>query len=728
MSTASRAPAAQPAFLPPGPPADQWNPLADEQLLDGPSNNLTTSDAEIEEANEESMPSTAELTVMADRVKKMTWHQFGAIRDEAIARGLPAHVATNLAWLAADPTKVLTALKAPDSEILGKVLCETISVATMTAAVFRAPENVRMEQERYDSDFALSRYVSSDDNSSLVFSHTGPSDAEATADFYAQMAKIDRHVESVNSYRADIVTNGIRVGGTLFPLMVKVKGVATFGAFETADCYGRVLFAQQGAAEAVGRAPERTLQDTISVLTNTPTTGVEFGGHPMKKARDRFLAVAGKVREGKDITRDEARVLTTAVMPSTRIVLSVRGDVPLDEVRRRFVAQQHMEPPTPFTVSTERQARGVAVLTVLESKGRLPRVPGTPQNVISEILNNPKAAIAAGVAHPDDVAVLAAAALLPTQNTVNWRLTRDALETRGVITKNHTRSLVAAEVATRAVASTDRKQGRQSSLERALRLAGLRGVCPRSIGGDAAELQHLLDEALGEFELADEARARGERTSMGAAMKELAVRAAYWATCAPNRPIIFDRTAVGSKGEGAQAGDMLEPNQVLERLLRSTWGIQQLTQIIADGRRGIEAREVPQHGLSSVGIESAVAAGRDVEAEDQPSAVLTPQTIRRRAGQPSSPRDQSASARMAAFSERLHTLVQQVATTVSDMAKIADKGAEPYVNLNGWPDRLETLDVLGEPYEDLIYWKKFADRRAKANAALAESNVGGVAE
>jgi len=664
--------------------------------------------------------SPVELSVMASRIKPMSWAQHGRIRAAAIALGVPASIASALPWLAADPGKVITALSNPDPEILGKTLCRTITTNVLVAGILRAFENIRLEETRYEGGFALDRYTAVEDNSALMFTHDKGNGPATMNDLYAQVAAADTAVEQVNPYGDDIACHGIRLGGTLFPLVARIKGLPLLGAFETADCYGRTLFAQQAAAIAVGRDASRTLEWVLSALTQSPLSGQEYSRHPLKKSRDRVLAIAGKVQAGHHLSAAETTVLATAVMPATRIVLTVDRDVTIDEVRRRFVSQQHLEPQTPFSDGTERQARGVAVLTVLKIRGRLPAVADVDAEEIATILDQPRIAVGDRVVHADDVAALAAAALLPAYGTVSDRLIPVALETRGTTTGpkgKYARSGVAAEIITRLVPRSDEKVGRRSALDRALRLSQLRGVCPRTIRSGEAELAALLDDAQAELASFLQDRVRDQKSAAwGPSMKELAVRGAYWMTCAPKRPITLDRSPIGgvSPVGAGEVGSLREPNQILERLATTPWGLHQLAQVIFDGRTGVDAREVPSDGMSTVAI-NATATGDEhaaigtgaptgVSAEHMPSGVLSAKTLRSRTGQPVAQTDQAAKARFAAAGDRLYDEAQAVSARIESMTKIADKGSKAYVLQNGWSDPKNVVQTLKEAADQVSGW------------------------
>ncbi|MEV7123886.1 hypothetical protein [Kitasatospora griseola] len=630
----------------------------------------------------------AELQVRAKQIQRLSWAQYRVLRSGFIAAGVSEEVAATMPLILADPQDVLAQLKNLRPEILASgVVATAISTDVLVAGLVLAPENLRMDEKRNRGDFAMPRYVDDSEpadepglpsRSACLLDLSGHAEAdEATQFFFDQMKVINDEITDVNKYGEDIAASGIRIGGMLFPLKIRIPGRPDIGGLETGDCYGRVFFTQ--TAEGI------SVDMVLKNLAQVPTTAVELRTHPLQKHRADLLTIAGKLTSPTPtpITVREQEKLVRATMPATKIVLSAEG-VTLSEARRRAVAQQHIERPTPFSSDTEWQIRADAVLNHLLAKGELKTIPGvSAETVLTWMAPKSKKLFPDGI-HLDDVAALAAASLLLTPGSAGDRTITTALRTRGVIGKDRTRArpFVAAHVIAR---MGERQKGRLSALERALNTAGLRDMAV-----DVRRIEAIIDAAREELAIASRIRAKGTPVGMGPATQQVALRGTYYLICGTGDTVILDRSKHGAgEGEGA------EPATLLANLTKSHHGLEQLAQAIYDGRRGFPVRRL-ENGEQAADLKTP---------PTEPEMMTSPQ-LRVIAFANDAISDDSAASKLQGAGQKLRKEVMKVTDRIDGMSRIKEPEAKATViEQRGWRD--PDGAIIGEletALKTLSYW------------------------
>ncbi|WP_217235534.1 hypothetical protein [Streptomyces sp. AC555_RSS877] len=614
----------------------------------------------------------AELHLRAAQITPLSWAQHKALREALISAGFPPEVASTTPLLAANPQHMLEQLKRRRPELLAPgVIAESIHIDVLVAGLVRAPENLRMDEQRWAGGFKMPRYTTYTENGTaacmldLADPQLGLDKEKAAAFFFDQIKLIDAEIELKNKYGADICAHGIRIGGTLFPALLRFPGRVPIGGLETGDCYGRTYFVQEKEG--------MTASKVLSALEKVPTNATELREHPLQKHRASLLTIAGKITAPKPspINERERLMLVRAVMPATKIVLKVK-DVSLVEARRRIVAQHHIEQPTPFSSDTAWQIRAEAVLDSLQAKGYLKTHPGIDAAETRRWLDNPTE-IPTHIAHRDDIAALGAATLLLDPDTTGDRHITAALRTRGVFGRDRTRarSFLAAAVIARAVPG---HAGRQSALERALNAKGL-----RDMGVDTRPIDEILVDARSELADARLHRARGNTAipPMGPATQQIALRGAFYLTCGTGDTVLLERSALGAgKGEGQ------EPGQLLASLAATRQGLEQLAQAIFDGRRSHPVRRLEK-------TQSAT----DQSTPPPTAETMTALGLRALALTPDDPiEDPSASAMLTEDGDELRREVAAVTTRLETMEQRRDDGATATViQQRGWKDPHSTI-------------------------------------
>ncbi|MFD8527194.1 hypothetical protein ACFV0L_07250 [Streptosporangium canum] len=655
----------------------------------------------ISQTPEDEVPGIAliELEARAKRLKQMTFGQYKAIRQDVIDLGTPPEVASTLPWLAADPQAMVSALRAAGSReeiIVRGVLGRAIEADVFTALILRSLENMRAEEHRYRGTFNLPRYTSLEDNTALradLSAH--PSAAAVTAYISEQLQVVDGYIDRRSPYGEDIRRNGIRRGGVLFPVVIDLPGKQRIGGFDSTDCYSRTLFAQQHSGITVPHVLNWWLE-------YPPTTPKEFKDHPLKAMRDKLVAVAEKISAGKSVSEEESQAVLRAVMPKTMLVLAVRDTegLGIDEVRRRLVSERHLDKQLEFTTDTKNETRAEAVIAEVARRELLPEHPTIAQQDLLELLENPRPLVDAGNFHGDDVAVMAAAVFLPTPRSPIDRLIFPAIASRGVIApddrRKGLRSELAAQVIMRVVdAGIGDRELRKSALERALRNPRLRGVV-----FEDRPVPELLSAALAEFEEFERAKRRGDPPVWGLAMRQIALRGAFYLFFGRN--LGLDRSPVGGK----VGGDNREPTQIIERLGTTTAGLHQLAQAIFDGRKGLTVRL----------LDADAPMAQDLDTKPAEDDVLTDTKLRvwligavAKADKDRRGEDNSARARVGRDALRARTLTEELEDTVSQIGTHADtvdadKKGRPYVALNGLRDPNKLRHRLSKLSKQLSNW------------------------
>ncbi|MDQ3576051.1 MAG: hypothetical protein M3443_00265 [Actinomycetota bacterium] len=623
----------------------------------------------------------AELSVRASHIARLTHRQFIAIRDLVVEAGVDPQVAAATAWLAADPQDAIAQLKRPRVEVIAAgVVAKIIEIDVMTAPLIRAPENLRMAAHRYEGEYRMPLYSSMEDNSALLLELNGTNDVDTAMRFYfSELAKIDNEIRTSNPYGDDIRDNGIRVGGILFPLVIEFAGRKPgVAGWETADSYGRTYFTQD--VEGIEAA------HVLEWLRQVPVDGNELLRHPLARRRAELLSIAGKVQAGSRVARSEVKRLRRAVMPKTKVILSVAGKIPLDEIRRRVVALQHLDRPTPFSTATDWQTRAEAVLSSLVKKGSLVGPDGVPAARVRLWLDHPIVAVKRENLHADDIAMIAVASMLPTTTDKKDRWIAEALKTRGVTgaLRSNARSEIVAHVVCRVLQGGRDADGRRSAMERVLRWTELRDQHV-----DMRPVEAVLSDALSELDTANAQRALGHKPVVGPATRQLATRAAFHLICTPlDGNVLLPRSA-----PGAGSRSSAEPDRVLSKLVTTSTGIHQLAQSIFDGRHQFPIRRIRAGGQAS----STTAPPRDNEvlslAELQKLALDQAPVVA----------DVSAATQIMSDSHELKLLLEQTVQTMRRMATRTD-AVVPLVEERGWNDPFECMPLIDELAKYTGYW------------------------
>jgi hypothetical protein len=382
-------------------------------------------------------------------------------------------------------------------------------------------------------------------------------------------------------------------------------------------------------------------------------------------------------------------------MPNTTLVLTVGRRVPMPEVRRRLVALQHLDRPTPFSPDAEGETRAEAVLDALQAKNLLAKLPGSSPEQVRELLDQPARAISEGTAHMDDIAVLVLATLLHTPGTRADKVIGAALKTRGVIgaRRTHARSEVVAQVVARFLPDDGARDARRSAFERICRWAEIRGLTV-----DPRPFDEIMADARTELKTREEARARGITPPIGHAIAQVAVRGAahlIW-NATLNAPLLR------RSSHGAGRGSAREPGEVLRQLATRDHGLEQLGQAVFDGRaqRTVHLLEPGRNAHERQ---------PRTDSPDEPDHVETAKAVSDTdlldiASVPRKPiPDPTAATRVATDTDVLREHVAAVKAVVERIwAHRDDKATRPHVLARGWADPHNIVEDLAKLHRTLL--------------------------
>jgi hypothetical protein len=268
-----------------------------------------------------------------------------------------------------------------------------------------------------------------------------------------------------------------------------------------------------------------------------------------------------------------------------------------DQVRRTLVGYIHIEPPKPFTLGTQYAIKATAVLQALSTNDGLPSVLNFSQSEVQAILEGApeftgqsarRLADGRQAFLPDEAFVLALDALrsAAVDGLRRARIANSAIrELTGQTPTKADRSMIAADSALRigelAAGRTKRDKSfdsRRSSVERALR-----SKLFDSLTLVRAGILEILSAAV--LEIREDPGFSSPRPHCAA----LASLAMYHMVGAPGLRLLERATKKENSGEAY----IREPNAVIDGLTDTVRGLEQLAQIVLDGRSGRKPQVLP---------------------------------------------------------------------------------------------------------------------------------------
>jgi hypothetical protein len=258
------------------------------------------------------------------------------------------------------------------------------------------------------------------------------------------------------------------------------------------------------------------------------------------------------------------------------------GAVTFDQARRRLVGRLHLSPPMAFTAEATYGAKARAAIDALSDSGKLPTASGlTPQQVAYALLGDAATKVpehGRPNLRSDEIAALALRAMRPRGTAAARAIEFAIRDLTGQRPGAAEYQQIAAEIALRAAPDVIGTVALRAALARSWQIGAFSDV-------GWSLTQRSIPDLLAAAELELE-RLRRDTTSVGPAIAELGVLASWHLVTSAPYPLA--RSGFGTKRSAARAGekDNREPNTLLRTMMLDPHGVQQLAQVIYDGRAG----------------------------------------------------------------------------------------------------------------------------------------------
>ena len=492
--------------------------------------------------------------------------------------------AETLVSAAADSGQLRDSLNRIQVVHVGKYTFLYIQFDVVTWRIIPSPENVRFEDSRLGTPNPL-RYEAVSPQMPVLKMHSQTL-KELTDLLNAQAGDIWND----NPHTKTIQHRGIEVGGWLSLARFQIdESQIPYGALDATDGFSRTV----GAHKGLGLTPR-------DVITKLSINSIETG------YRKDLLDLS---KQESPLTIEEEARLRSSVMPRAHVIVGYeyRSADPteqkpsFDKARRNLVAHLHLAPQHAFSAASKAAAKANAIADALIAGRHLPVVRKLKSEELAEcLLGNNKKWLDAGYS-PAEFAVFVLETYKPTLLTKRGRAIKGAIEDlTGQTVKQDELAEIAADVALRPVILTKKL----SKVEAESLASSLRSVLSKTwqssiftgVQGTQRKVAEILSDAL--FELNEE---QSGRQSNSQARSELAALASFGMIALTADPLL--KRAPGRKG----LGNNDEPSKVIQELLKSTQGINQLAQVLYD----IQNNSLPR--LLTEGMPAVVAGNASLE-------------------------------------------------------------------------------------------------------------------
>lgn len=515
--------------------------------------------------------------------------------------GLQPFDADTIARSVADLSQLKEATRTAQTRRYGQYEISFIEVDVVTWRILPSLENIRFEGDRaWKSGQALRYGTAINAQPVLGLKYSDPDHVIRTLKDQAKT------IWEKNPHSRSIPMRGIETPGLLSITRLALGDNEKIGILDATDGFSRTVGAQRGSGIDIDEvlfdlqrdATEHKLRNELIDLRDSGEADLE--------------SEAGEVAAAR---------LRSSVMPRAQIIVGYRkigiraGDAqpPFDEVRRSLVGHIHLEPPLPFADSTENALKARIALEAVHNENMMPPVAGLAADDVLGILrseaaeNNPVPGGLGSIGglHPDEILLLASEALISPLDRKRTVVVNAALYSlTGKKPMKPERAALAADTAMRVnrIALGQEQdtafKGRRSTMQKVLAAPTLNNA--RLTGRPILEIR---DAALSKLRgQRDNFEDLGREVSADAA--ELGVLGLY---CLVEgvmslkdghaRPLLT-RSNTRINGEY-----MPEPQQIIEKMVSTEPGIEQLAQAVLD----VRGRRAPRRLLNgeTAGSESA---------------------------------------------------------------------------------------------------------------------------
>jgi hypothetical protein len=493
--------------------------------------------------------------------------------------------AETLARSAADLAQLRDAIRSARKRRYGQLEIEYIEFDVVSWRILPSLENVRFEGDRAWNPTTAARYSSLGVGQPVL-----TIEASDPAALLHNLKVQTNQIWRTNPHSRSIPMRGIENSGLLSIARLKLGAAPAIGILEATDGFSRTVGAQRGS----GISAEEVL-------------GLFQLDGPENKFRTELITLRddGSADLDSELGRIAAARLRSSAMPRAQVIVGYKwlDETPdsqrengFDGARRQLVGHIHLEPPLRFTDSTQFALKARVALTALKEAGQLPVPTGfTSDEIIAMFLDgrlpDPDIDRDGDPLRSDEILLLAVDAIRAggweeRAGTVN----RAIYALTGKKPNRADRTVIAVDTAMRTnrllsgegVADAD-FTGRRSTIGRALAQQSFStSKLSRRLPND------LLELALDDLRKSVSENGATRDSKVSAAAAELGGLALYALVEGVEEPLIV---RAGSK---ALDGTYLpEPPEIMNKLMTTEGGLNQLAQAVYDGRARRRIKLVP---------------------------------------------------------------------------------------------------------------------------------------
>jgi hypothetical protein len=497
------------------------------------------------------------------------------------AFGLHPFDAATVARSAADLSQLKEAVRNPQSRRYGQYEVSFIEVDVVTWRVLPSIENIRFEGDRAWKAGKALRYGSALPGQPVLGLQSPDPDL-----IVRSLREQTKTIWDKNPHSRSIPMRGIETPGLLSITRLALGDNEKIGILDATDGFSRTVGAQRGSGI-----------DVDEVLFDLQREATE------NKLRLELIELrdSGEADVDSEAGEVAAARLRSSIMPRAQVIVGYRkigapqtAQPPFDEVRRSLVGHIHLEPPLPFLDTTENALKARIALEAVHAENMMPPVAGLGADRLLNILRSEAdtdvadgiIADSLGGLSPDEILLLATEALVSPMDAKRVRVVNAAvLSLTGKKPMKLERAGLAADTAMRVSRIS-------KNLELDTPFKGRRSTIQRVLTASTLKTARLTRRPI--LEIRDEAirKLKAQRDSLEDVNKEISPDAAELGVLGlyclvegvmslkdgDGQPLLI-RSNARINGEY-----MPEPQQIIEKMVSSETGLQQLAQTIIDVR------------------------------------------------------------------------------------------------------------------------------------------------
>ncbi|MDB6077891.1 MAG: hypothetical protein JWO82_1638, partial [Akkermansiaceae bacterium] len=459
-------------------------------------------------------------------------------------------------------------------------------------------ENIRFEGDRAWKAGKALRYKSLGEGKAVLgLTHDDP-------DFVVRsLREQTAQIWKSNTHSKSIPMRGIEAPGLLSISRLALGDNAKIGILDATDGFSRTVGAQRGSGV-----------DIDDVLFGLQSEAAE------NKLRLELLDLrdSGLADLDSDAGEVAAARLRSSIMPRAQVIVGYQkigatasAQPRFDEVRRSLVGHIHLEPPMKFADTTQFALKSRIALEAIHSEGMLPVPPGfTPEGILNILraeteLDAPdgEAADPLGGLYPDEVLLLAAESLVSPLDGKRIRIVNSTVHSlTGKKPSKEDRAGLAADTAMR-VDRIARK------LEEDTAFKGRRSTIQKVLAASTLKPARLSRRPVLEIRNDAIRKLRAQKLNLEDVSHEISPEAAelgvlgLYCLVEGTSQIPGSMRPLLTRSSARVNGEYLpEPQQIIEEMVTSEIGLQQLAQTILDVREDRVPRKLVEGDSAFSGV------------------------------------------------------------------------------------------------------------------------------